>query len=152
MSNVGKMSQVLNAYPVGSIYMSVNSTNPGELFGGTWEQIQGRFLLGQGSGYSAGTVGGEANHALSDSEMPSHRHWITSAIRDDGNGSGVGVNSQYYGLWADAGSYSADDSWGNYGRYSAWAGGNGSGQAHRDVVAHNNMPPYLVVYIWKRTA
>lgn len=54
MSNVGKMSQVLNAYPVGSIYMSVNSTNPGELFGGTWEQIQGRFLLGQGSGYSAG--------------------------------------------------------------------------------------------------
>lgn len=46
MSNVGKTSQVLNAYPIGSIYMSVNSTNPGELFGGTWEQIQGRFLLG----------------------------------------------------------------------------------------------------------
>lgn len=49
MSNVGKISQVLNAYPVGSIYMSVNSTNPDELFGGTWEQIQGRFLLEQGS-------------------------------------------------------------------------------------------------------
>lgn len=77
MSNVGKMSQVLNAYPVGSIYMSVNSTNPGELFGGTWEQIQGRFLLGQGSGYSAGTVGGEADHALSDREMPSHRHIVS---------------------------------------------------------------------------
>ena len=152
MSNVGKMSQVLNAYPVGSIYMSVNSTNPGNLFGGTWEQIQGRFLLGQGSGYSAGATGGEANHALLDSEMPSHRHWITAASYDDGNGTGTGANNQYYGLWADAGSYSADDSWGNYGRYSAWAGGNGSGQAHRDVVAHNNMPPYLVVYIWKRTA
>ena len=54
MSNVGKMSQVLNAYPVGSIYMSVNSTNPGELFGGTWEQIQGRFLLEQGSGLFCG--------------------------------------------------------------------------------------------------
>lgn len=54
MSNVGKMSQVLNAYPVGSIYMSVNSTNSGELFGGTWEQIQGRFLLEQGSGLFCG--------------------------------------------------------------------------------------------------
>ena len=80
MSNVGKMSQVLNAYPVGSIYMSVNSTNPGELFGGTWKQIQGRFLLGQGSGYSAGAMGGEASHTLTVAEMPSHYHALCNLL------------------------------------------------------------------------
>lgn len=91
MSNVGKMSQVLNAYPVGSIYMSVNDTDPGELFGGSWERINGRFLLGAGSvaanttsaygGTSAGewnptvkTKGGRISHYITSGEMPSHRH------------------------------------------------------------------------------
>lgn len=141
MSNVGKMSQVLNTYPVGSIYMSVNSTNPGELFGGTWEQIQGRFLLGQGSGYSAGTTGGEANHTLTLAESPSHNHrdlyW--------GNGSSYqfGVNrTAGGGTWGfDYWSTGSNCSEANF--YTNYVGGN---------QAHNNMPPYLVVYIWKRTA
>nr|CAI9750280.1 tail protein [uncultured phage] len=61
-------------YPVGSIYMNVNSTNPGTLFGGTWEQIQGKFLLGMSSSYPAGSQGGEARHTLTTAEMPSHGH------------------------------------------------------------------------------
>lgn len=54
-------------YPVGSIYISVNNANPSVLFGGTWEPIQDRFLLGTGSTYSAGSTGGETNHTLTQS-------------------------------------------------------------------------------------
>ena len=50
-------------YPVGSIFISVNSTNPSTLFGGTWEQIQNRFLLACGSSYSNGSTGGSTNHS-----------------------------------------------------------------------------------------
>lgn len=49
-------------YPVGAIYISANSTNPGILFGGTWEQIQDTFLLAAGSTYSGGSTGGSATH------------------------------------------------------------------------------------------
>ena len=61
-------------YPVGAIYMSVNSTNPASLFGGTWEQIKDRFLLSAGDSYSAGSTGGEAEHTLTYGEMPVHSH------------------------------------------------------------------------------
>lgn len=62
------------SYPVGAIYLSVNSTSPGTLFGGTWEQIQDKFLLSAGSTYTAGSTGGEATHTLTSNEMPSHNH------------------------------------------------------------------------------
>lgn len=70
-------------YPVGSIYISMNSTDPSTLFGGTWEAFgQGRVLIGAGTGndgstslsFTAGGTGGEYKHALSVSEMPSHTH------------------------------------------------------------------------------
>lgn len=62
-------------YPVGSIYMSVNSANPSTLFQGTtWEEVQGRFLLGHSSTYKAGATGGEATHTLTTAEIPSHVH------------------------------------------------------------------------------
>ena len=121
-------------YPVGAIYMSTVSTNPKTLFGfGTWEQIKDTFLLAAGSTYSAGSTGGEATHTLTTSEMPKHNHAIFYPNASAGNNSApigypnVGSKSTY---WA-AGSYSGD------------VGENG---------AHNNMPPYLAVYVWKRTA
>ena len=62
-------------YPVGSIYMSVNNTNPGTLFGGTWSQIQDRFILAAGSTYSGGATGGSASINLSHSHtVNSHNH------------------------------------------------------------------------------
>ena len=58
-------------YPIGSIYMSVNSTNPSQLFGGTWVQISGRFLYCTNNSMD---TGGEATHKLTINEMPSHNH------------------------------------------------------------------------------
>ena len=83
-------SNIVNIiYPVGSIYMSMSSTNPAELFGGTWEQIaQGRCLIGAGTGtdsrsesktFTAGDTGGEYSHKLTVGEMPSHNHGASSS-------------------------------------------------------------------------
>lgn len=121
-----------NVYPVGSIYMSVNSTNPKNLFGGTWEQIQGKFLLGMDSSYPAGSTGGEATHKLTQGEMPKHNHVIyyPNAGGPD-EGAAIG--------FPEAGS---KNTW--------WAAACMTGKTG-DNEAHNNMPPYLSVYIWKRT-
>ena len=116
-------------YPVGSIYMSVNSVSPATLFGGTWEQLEDRFLLAAGDTYTAGDTGGEATHTLTESEMPSHAHEITTGANS--------INSS--GSVAQRGFGSVTVS--SQGTTSV-----GSGDAH------NNMPPYLVVYMWKRTA
>lgn len=123
-----------NVYPVGSIYMSVNSTNPKNLFGGTWEQIQGRFLFGMNSSYPAGSTGGEITHALTIDEMPEHNHTI------------------YYpnagGPYGNANIGYPEDS----GTNMTWCAEMCKTAPTGGGAAHNNMPPYLSVYIWKRTA
>lgn len=128
-------------YPVGSLYMSAKATSPASLFGGTWEQIKDRFILAAGDTYAAGSTGGEAEHVLTVDEMPAHRH---EGINIDNmycfgweNGSRTGVNFQkFYG-----GTYWGDDVQNRLA--SGYAGGS---------TAHNNMPPYLTAYIWKRIA
>lgn len=91
---VGTLSIVDSVYPVGSIYMSVASTSPATLFGGTWAQLKDRFLLGAGDTYEAGNTGGNASvsytpagkntggsvgdHTLTTSEIPSHAHGLNS--------------------------------------------------------------------------
>lgn len=121
-----------NVYPVGSIYLSVNSTNPKNLFGGTWEQIQGKFLLGMDSSYPAGSTGGEATHTLTQGEMPKHNHVIYYP-NAGGPDTGAAIG------FPEAGS---KNTW--------WVAACMTGQTG-DNEAHNNMPPYLSVYIWKRT-
>ena len=124
-------------YPVGSIYMSVNSVSPETLFGGTWEQIQDRFLLASGSTYSAGSTGGESSHTLTVDELPEHSHkgikWRSSTGDSFGvNDSGDGILRLSYAVGS-----STD---------LLYTGREGGSQPH------NNMPPYLAVYMWKRTA
>ena len=69
-------------YPVDSIYMSVNSTSPASLFGGTWTQLKDRFLLGAGSTYSNGATGGAATVTLTSDQIPSHKHKLR-VVRPD---------------------------------------------------------------------
>ena len=120
----------LAAYPVGSIYMSVNSTNPQDIFGGTWTQLKDRFLLGAGSTYKAGNTGGAATVTLTVDQMPSHSHTLQMLYTAAG-GSAAWVADNVEGKW----------DW-IEGRIGSTGGGK----------AHENLPPYLTVYMWQRTA
>ena len=73
-------------WPIGSVYISVNSTDPSSLFGGKWEQLKDRFLLGCGT-KTNGTTGGEEFHTLNTNEMPWHNHCYMAST-DWGSGEG----------------------------------------------------------------
>lgn len=129
-------------YPVGSIYLSVNATNPSVLFGGTWEQVKGKFLVGVDSSdtdfETSGKTGGEKTHTLTVDEMPSHSHDMDDAVygnyknRLGIRGDGGGGKNLIPSMMQTTG----------YSRYIPTNTGGGQ--------AHNNMPPYLAVYMWKR--
>lgn len=152
---------VNDVYPVGSIYMSVSSTSPATLFGGTWEQLKDRFLLGAGNTYTNGSTGGSTtnnhthnvttsgtvqSHTLTINEIPSHSHYYGS--------------DQDYGGYNGSGTFQRGGS--NFrGNLSSSSTGGGGGHSHGFSGATvtsggasdtNNMPPYLAVYMWKRTA
>lgn len=131
----------LNAmvYPVGSIYMSVNDIEPSVLFGGEWERIKDRFLLAAGDEYEVGETGGEAKHTLQTWEMPEHTHNITDTNLS--NGVNLGVEWGQYVLES-----SSEKSYGITINGTLKATEAGSGEPH------NNMPPYLAVHMWVRTA
>ena len=139
------IEQAINAiYPVGSIYITANATNPSVLFGGTWEQLKGKFLVGVDSSdtdfETSGKTGGEKTHILKVNEMPSHTHDMDDAV--------YGNYKNRLGIIGDGGggnclipSMTQTD---GYSKYLPTNTGGGQ--------AHNNMPPYLAVYMWKRTA
>ena len=158
-------------YPVGSIYMSINDVSPEILFGGTWEQIKGRFLLGAGSNGSdidvaLGQTGGEAKHTLTVAELPSHNHGATSTYSGASfyvrHGSSVNTDTVARGTNTTVTEGISETTWSNgfatetyshkldrvdiNGTVSTTVNATGSG------TAHNNMPPYLAVNMWKRTA
>lgn len=120
-------SDALIAYPVGSIYIAYNHTNPGTLFGGTWERLTGGFLWASQSTDTIGQTGGERTVTLTANQIPSHNHGGTYT-----NG---GTATKTHAWLASGGSAMAYDTVNT-----------GGGQAH------NNMPPYIQVSIWRRTA
>ena len=154
-------------YPVGSIYMSMSATNPATLFGvGTWERIsQGRMLLGaDDSTYEAGATGGEATHTLTDAEMPRHDHYSTTSWANLQGHFGSGNSTAYFfrpdtdGICSNSdgsarnGFGSGGDLDDRYSRIKINASHNHTIQSDGGSQPHNNMPPYLVCYIWQRTA
>lgn len=114
-------------YPVGAIYMSVDPTSPSELFGGTWESLKDRFLLGAGDTYSAGTEGGSA-----DAVVVAHQHLV-----DMRGGIGSSEITSGYNAILQTGLVK------NTAINTQTSGQDGTGK---------NMPPYLAVYMWKRIA
>ena len=111
-------------YPVGSIYMSVNDVSPSTLFGGSWEKIEDTFLLASGSIFTLGQTGGETTHTLTIEEMPSHNHGVL-----------------YKNVTIASGDTYTNELSGSENYSTSSVGGS---------QPHNNMPPYLVVNIWKR--
>lgn len=132
-----KALTINKVYPVGSIYMSVNSTNPNSLFGGTWmEWGSGRVPVGVNTSdddfKTSEKEGGEKLHTLSVSEIPLHTHFTTRL----GIGSGYLLDDSNRG--ASAGKVGATD--------NIASGASGSGSSH------NNLQPFITCYMWKRTA
>jgi hypothetical protein len=133
----------VNPYPVGSIYMSSNSTSPAYLFGGSWEQIYDKFLLAAGSSYYSGQTGGQSKVTLSVNEMPSHGNHLYTAFGSVGDAGGKYLRTDQMAEWGTAGR-----GWSISTSGEVWPAGRavGGGQSHE------NMPPYLAVYMWKRIA
>ena len=162
----GDIANLLDrTYPVGSIYMSVNDTEPSTLFGGTWERLEGRFLIGAGTNmrtntnesfgslgvgepeFANGERGGQYYHKLGIDEIPEHHHDTNNytlvvnknAVHIKSNmGAKPVINEEYTNIVPNIMATKNDD-------------GNATGDAGGGK-AHSNMPPYLAVYMWKRTA
>lgn len=149
-------NSVLSMYPIGSVYMTANAAfDPNSEWGGVWEKIENRFLLGSGTKV-VGAQGGEENVTLSTSQIPYHSHGrgtmdITGNLAngdiriDDATGAFYNRGNAHNGpgggwLTIPQMGFKASRNWSGY---TSSSGGGAS---------HNNMPPYLVVNIWKRTA
>lgn len=162
-------------YPIGSLYWSSNSTNPSELFGGTWEQITDRFIFAAGV-KEINSLGGEETHTLKEEEMPSHYHSVNSmeTYRDGLHNHALEVYvggktsiSNVYGGSVIASNQEADVD--SEKRYKTFYGGQeydyvSTEGNHSHTVPlhntnntgnnqpHNNMPPYIVKYCWERVS
>lgn len=136
MSNFVNLLDII--YPVGSVYITFSATSPVDAVGGIWELLKDTFLYS--SANATGTTGGEKTHLLTIDEMPSHQHGIFHPII-------VPWQNYIHTVWNHMqGTASGQDVY---------------GEANADVVkttntgnskAHNNMPPYITVYIYRRTA
>ena len=129
-------------YPVNSIYMSVNSTSPATLFGGTWVQLKDRFLLGAGSTYSNGTTGGTTAYQLRAN---------IGAVNDNatslgyiGSGTTALMQGGSKAMYSIAGSQISN--------FDHWNHATIVSEQNQNSTTTTIIPPYLVVYIWKRTA
>ena len=125
----------LAQYPVGAIYMSTSSTSPSELFGGEWEPLKDRFLVGAG-----GTYSGEGGSA--DAVLVKHTHDVTFVPSGSGGIAADGTTLQRgsMGTWGDAANASQATSTQQLTLASMGEDG-----------TNKNLPPYLAVYMWKRT-
>ena len=131
-------SQLLDlVYPIGSLYMSMNETDPKDLFGGTWERIKDRFIYANGDATASGVTGGSAVH----------NHGLGSgfATMNIGDG-GIQYQEKQVGAWGTNAAMNIGTSYDSY-QTKSWGISLGGTTDNG-----NNIPPYITAYIWKRTA
>lgn len=150
-------------YPIGSIYMSINDINPKVYYGGEWERIEDKFLLACGTKHPNGSTGGEEKHTLTKDEMPSHTHTQNNHNHDFGPDSTYKVPRTHNDNWGYSSPMNITHTSGsNYWVYSTsnrdgiaeisnTASTTATNQNAGGGQAHNNMPPFLAVYMWVRT-
>lgn len=166
------LANPLAAYPVGAYYISSNSTSPAVLFGGTWTQIQNRMILAAGSSYSVGATGGSATKKLITDNLPPHIHScgqagshnhqrgsmnITGTFRGGRDGlSGAFSRASDYERGMDA-TYTGTNI--TFDASDGWTGSTTTAGTHSHSIestgkgtAFDIMPPYIVAYVWRRTA
>lgn len=122
-----------NPYPIGAIYMSIITESPASVFGGIWERISNRFLFGADDvNYSLGSTGGESETLLTVDNLPEHNHTFNSASENPGDKYASNIPQRRNNSTDQLMDFATSKVGSNK--------------------AHNNMPPYLVVNIWKRVA
>lgn len=146
-SQSGNLGLLDLIYPVGSIYMSVNNVSPQTFIGGTWERIQDTFLLSAGTTYSAGSTGGSATHSHTDGSLVAEietftvsdlgRWYMDYSVKSSGT------------EWTQENRIFTGDS---YQEPTFSEPGNGGVGVVGETGTASSMPPYLTVYMWKRTA
>lgn len=196
MDAIGGSASPLDAYPVGAIYLSMSATSPQALFGGTWQKLEGRFLMCSDSSHAAGTTGGSndavvvshAHSGESDTDG-SHTHSISGGVHshsgstssDGSHSHTTGIDSQSFmtskgrfGYGSGASTAPAPSSKANAtdssGRHSHSVTVNTSSShshtmtsagGHYHVLTidsagqsgtNKNMPKYITVNAWQRTA
>lgn len=140
------LTKLQSIHHVGSIFVTYSDANPADILGfGTWERIKDKFLLASGDTYEAGTTGGEATHTLTKAELPSDESIIS--FHSAGTGTNVAsVSGSFLAGTKNTNSY-------RNGGDAVNTGAQSIGSIHLRLgsdMAHNNMPPYETVYMWKR--
>lgn len=160
-------------WPIGSIYLSFNSTNPAEFFGGTWERLKGGYLYGcvnsagqssetgTSTGASSGSTGGPSTNTsgsttLTTSQIPSHNHTF---IRNNGTSNGIMVDTGATGQWGSSiyqvagGSYTAQPMAPSIGNTGGGGGHTHTLSSHtHSLNSHTHVVPYIAVFAWRRIA
>lgn len=162
----GSATDIINKiYPIGSVYISVNSANPSTLFGGEWEQIKDKFILACGDNYAGSTEGGNSMITLANENIPSHSHTIpqlsgwtseSGSHTHTGRYSQIGTSGSLLALRriSDEDSYKGEaqvtNSAGNH-SHSITTNASTTGNTG-STKAFSIMPPYMTFYVWKRIA
>lgn len=128
-------------HPIGSLYISENATSPAELYGGTWERIEGKFIMAASDTYPAGSTGGSATHTQTKNEVAGHTHLQRIWTQGTAGNEVLGFTQGQYSIFSSSASATVLNSGSTSENY------NPDGVVPMDIIN-----PYYSAYIWRRVA